>query len=201
MAQAFLRRSFFQSCLALAALLIGGPAFAGAATDAVKAKQVELFKLLEKDDADSKKKVSAIFDEWLDYGTLAEASLGDEWAKLKDDQKKEFTGLLKQLVNRAVEKNLKKVLSFKIEYAGEETKGKNTLVRMRAKHKTDPRAEVVMIDFLVADKGKGKFQVIDIIPEEVSLVETNRTNFVKIIREKGYPALVEKMKEKIAKGE
>ena len=98
-------RFFFSLIAAFALSLVTTFAWAGPATDYVKAKQTELFKLLEKNDADSKKKVTAIFDEIIDYQSLAEASLGPEWKNLKAEQQKEFVGLMKQLVANAYEKN------------------------------------------------------------------------------------------------
>ena len=194
-----IRRSFL-AVLGAFVLFVAAPVFAGAATDAVKAKQEELFKLLEKDQ-ENKKKIGAIFDDWLDYDAMAKASMGDQWEKLTDAQKKELTSLLKQLVTSSYEKNLKKVLPYKISYLSEESKGDGkTLVKMKATHKTDSRAEEILLDVLVQDKG-GKLKVIDIYPEGVSTVDAYRVQFVKIYKEKGYDELVKKLKEKIAKGQ
>jgi phospholipid transport system substrate-binding protein len=175
-------------------------AWAGPATDTVKAKQSELFKLLEVANPDQKK-VTAIFDGMLDYNTLAEASLGSEWAPLTEAQRTEFRDLLKQLISRAYEKNLKKTLSFNIEYVGEsETATKTFLVKTKAVHKTDKREEPIEINFKLIDKGQG-FRVADIVTEGVSLVESYRAQFTKILKKDGFAALTGKMKEKIAKGE
>lgn len=193
-------RRVLLSLISALVLLVALPAFAGPAKDAVKAKQEELFKLLEKEQ-ENKKKIVAIFDEWIDYDEIAKASMGDQWAKLTEAQQKEFTGLLKQLVSSAYERNMKKVLSFKIDYPGEESKGDGkTLVKMVAKHKTDDRADSIKIDFLVQERA-GKVKIIDIFPEEVSTVESYRSQFVKIYKEKGYDALIQKLKDKIAKGQ
>jgi phospholipid transport system substrate-binding protein len=193
-------RRMFLAVLGALVLLVAAPAFAGAASDAVKAKQEELFKLLEKEQ-ENKKKIGAIFESWLDYDAMAKASMGDQWDKLNDAQKKEFSGLLKQLVTSGYEKNLKKVLPYKISYLSEESKGDaKTLVKMKATHKTDSRAEEILLDVLVHQKD-GKFKVIDIFPEGVSTVDSYRTQFVKIYKEKGYDELVKKLKEKIAKGQ
>jgi len=189
---------FFLSLIAAFALsLVTTFAWAGPATDYVKAKQTELFKLLEKNDADSKKKVTTIFDEIIDYQSLAEASLGGEWKNLKAEQQKEFVGLMKQLVTNAYEKNLRKVLPYNIEYLGDDGK----LVKTKAKHKTDAREEPIEINFKLIDKGAGKFQIGDIVTEDVSLVENYRSQFTAIIKKDGYAGLVTKMKEKIAKGQ
>lgn len=185
----------------LMTVVSAGAAFAGPAADTVKAKQSELFKLLEAESNDAnKKKISAIFDDMLDYEALASASMGDEWKNLKDDQKKELTGLLKQLVQRAYEKNLRKTLTWNIEYLGEEKAGSNFVVKTKAKHKTDARAEPIEINFKLADKG-GKYRIVDIVTEDVSLVSSYKSQFAKIMKKDGFAGLVKKMKDKIAKGD
>src|SRR5262249_7136619 len=70
---------FLATLLSLFTVSFGfvGTADAGAALDVVKSKQTTLFDLIQKPATpDNKKKISAMFDEMLDYGALAEASLG-----------------------------------------------------------------------------------------------------------------------------
>jgi phospholipid transport system substrate-binding protein len=176
-----------------------GMANAGAATDVVKAKQSTLFELI-KDANGNKKKVSALFDEMLDYGALAEASLGSEWAARSDAEKAEFSGLLKQLVQKAYERNLKKTLSFNIEYLGEETAGSVIVVKTKAVSKTNAREEPIEINYKMQEKG-GAWRVNDIVTEGVSLVSSYRSQFTKIVKKDGFPALIKKMKDKVAKGD
>ena len=86
-------------------------------------------------------------------------------------------------------------------YVSEETADKGFVVKTKAKSKTDAREEPIEIDFKLADKGAGKFLISDIVTEDVSLVDSYRSQFVKIIKKDGYAALATKMKDKIAKGE
>lgn len=183
----------------LALLGAVGMANAGAATDVVKAKQTSLFELI-KDSNANKKKVTALFDEMLDYSALAEASLGTEWANRSDAEKAEFSELLKQLVQKAYEKNLKKTLSFNIEYLGEETTGGAIVVKTKAVSKTNAREEPIEINFKMLEKA-GAWRVNDIVTEGVSLVSSYRSQFTKIIKKDGFPVLIKKMKDKIAKGD
>jgi phospholipid transport system substrate-binding protein len=178
-----------------------GAADAGAATDVVKAKQSTLFDLLKKPDAANQKKVGAIFDEMLDYGSLAEASLGSEWAARSDAEKAEFSELLKQLVRKAYEKNLKKTLNFNIEYLGEDSGAAGAIVvKTKAVSKTNAREEPIEINYKMVEKG-GVWRVTDIVTEGVSLVSSYRSQFTKIVKKDGFPKLIVKMKEKVAKGD
>jgi len=177
-----------------------GMANAGAATDVVKAKQTSLFELVKDSNAANKKKVSGLFDEMLNYSALAEASLGSEWAARSDAEKAEFSDVLKQLVQKAYERNLKKTLSFNIEYVGEETAGNVIVVKTKAVSKTNAREEPIEINFKMQEVG-GAWRVNDIVTEGVSLVSSYRSQFTKIIKKDGFPALIKKMKDKLAKGE
>lgn len=195
-----IKKTLFAVAVA-AALSISAVAFAGPSTDAVKAKQTELFKLVETNkDGVNAKKIAAVFDEMLDYESLAKSSLGDEWGKRTAAEQAEFTGLLKQLVQKAYERNLKKTLGYDIEYLGESADGDATVVKTKAKSKTDSREEPIEINFRMVQKN-GKWRVEDIVTEGVSLVSSYRTQFTKIIKKDGFPALITKMKDKIAKGE
>lgn len=194
---------FFAAALSVLALTFGalGSAFAGPATDVVKTKQTALFDLLKQSGGDSQKKISAIFDEMLDYHALAEASLGSEWAPRSDAEKAQFSDLLKQLVQKGYERNLKKILNFDVDYVGEDGGGSTVMVKTKSKAKGgDARSEPIEINFKMVQKD-GKWKVHDIETEGVSLVSSYRSQFTKIIKKDGFPALIQKMKDKLAKGD
>jgi phospholipid transport system substrate-binding protein len=187
------------SALALSLTSVGS-AFAGGATDVVKSKQTALFTLIKQSTPDSDKKVSALFDEMLDYAALTEGSLGSEWAARTDAEKAQFSDLLKQLVRKGYERNLKKILNFDVDYLSEDAAGDAVMVKTKAKSKGDAREEPVEIVFKLAQKG-GAWRVQDIVTEGVSLVSSYRSQFTKIVKKDGFPVLIQKMKDKLAKGD
>ena len=192
----------FAAALSLFALTFGAAssAFAGPATDVVKTKQASLFNLLKQPGGDSQKKIDAIFDDMLDYQALAQGSLGTEWAARSDADKAQFSSLLKQLVQKAYERNLKKIIDYDVNYVGEDAAGSAVMVKTQSKAKGgDARAEPIEITFKVAQSG-GKWKVNDIVTEGVSLVSSYRSQFTKIIKKDGFPTLIQKMKDKLAKG-
>jgi phospholipid transport system substrate-binding protein len=187
------------SVLALSLTSVGS-AFAGGATDVVKSKQTALFDLIKQSTPESEKKVATLFDEMLDYQALSEGSLGTEWAARTDVEKAQFSDLLKQLVRKGYERNLKKILNFGVDYVSEDAAGDAVMVKTQAKSKTDAREEPVEIVFKLAQKG-GTWRVQDIVTEGVSLVSSYRSQFTKIVKKDGFPALIQKMKDKLAKGD
>jgi phospholipid transport system substrate-binding protein len=189
--------------LSMFGLTVGhvGTADAGAATDVVKAKQTALFELIKQPSTPAtQKKIQAAFDEMLDYSALAEASLGSEWAARTDAERAEFSGILKDLVRKAYEKNLKKTVNFNIDYLGEEPGASLVTVKTKATSKVDAREEPIEIHFKMAEKG-GQWRVNDIVTEGVSLVSSYRSQFTKIVKKDGFPKLIEKMKKKLATGD
>lgn len=193
----------FAAVLSVLALTFGaaGEALAGPATDVVRTKQTSLFDLLKQSGGDSQKKIDALFDEMLDYGALAEGSLGSEWAARSDAEKAQFSDLLKQLVRKAYERNLKKILNFDVQYTGEDAEGAAMMVKTKAKSKAaDAREEPIEIVFKMVQKN-GAWKVNDLVTEGVSLVGSYRSQFTKIIKKDGFPVLIQKMKDKLAKGD
>lgn len=186
--------------ISIVLLASAGAASAGGATDVVKAKQTALFDLLRVESPDNAKKIGAIFDEMLDYPALAQSSLGKEWEGRTEAERTEFSELLKQLVRKAYERNLKKTLSFNIEYLGEGGSGETVVVKTKAVSKTNAREEPIEIAYKLANKG-GVWRVQDIVTEGVSLVSSYRSQFTKIVKKDGFPTLIKKMKDKLAKGD
>jgi phospholipid transport system substrate-binding protein len=177
-----------------------GSAYAGAATDVVKSKQTALFDLIRKNSPSAQPQIDGLFNEMLDYGALAQASLGDDWAARTDAERAQFSDLLKQLVRKAYEKNLKKTAAFQIDYLGEDAGDAGSVVVKTKATSSDPRDEPIEINFKMAQSA-GAWRVQDIITEGTSLVATYRTSFGKVIKKDGFPALLQKMKDKIAKGD
>lgn len=176
-----------------------GSAFAGAATDVVKSRQTTLFSLIKQGTPDSEKKIAALFDDMLDYPALTEGSLGSEWASRTDAEKAQFSDLLKQLVRKAYERNLKKIVDANVDYLGEDAAEGAVMVKTKTKPK-DARDEPIEIAFKISNKG-GTWRVQDIVTEGVSLVSSYRSQFTKIVKKDGFPTLIQKMKDKLAKGD
>ena len=192
----------FAAVLSMLALTFGatGAAFAGPATDLVKAKQSVLFDLINKSSPDNDKKVASIFDDMLDYQALAEGSLGTEWAARSDAEKAQFSDLLKQLVRKSYERNLKKIANYDVAYLSEDAVDGGVMVKTKASAKSGSRDEPVEIGFKMGQKAGG-WKATDIVTEGVSLVSSYRSQFTKVIKKDGFPALIQKMKDKLAKGD
>ncbi len=190
---------FFAALLSMIGLTLAGSAFAGAPTDVLKVKQTTALDLLKQSGPAAQKKIDALFDELLDYQALAEGSLGTEWGNRTDAEKAQFMDLLKQLVRKSYQKNLKKISDFNVDYQGENAVDGGVMVNTTSKP-TSARDEPVEINFKMA-AANGTWKVQDIITEGASLVSSYRSQFTKIIEKDGFARVIEKMKDKLAKGD
>jgi phospholipid transport system substrate-binding protein len=162
----------------------------------IKAKQGELSTLIRSDSASSQKKVSAIFDEILDYDALAKESLSKHWDGRSEEERAEFTEILKTLVQRAYRRNLKRTADYDVTFEGHEAVAKGHLVQTVARSRTDKREDPISIDYVLHEV-KSSWRIIDIITEGSSLVTNYRRQFGRIIGKKGFPELIKRMRRKL----
>jgi phospholipid transport system substrate-binding protein len=177
-------------------------AFSGAASAEptakgfVMSKQSELTLLVKDKSPSNTKKVEALFDEIIDYDTLARESLDKYWAERTDAERAEFKQVLKDLVRRAYRKNLDKTAGYDVAFEGEAKVDKGQLVKTVARSKSNVREEPLSIDYVVTQVG-GKWLIADIVTEGSSLVTNYRRQFGRIIKSKGFDELLRRMKGKL----
>ena len=184
----------------LASLAIGPRAFAAqSAQDFVQSKQAQVTSLLHQAASSQRdKQVSAVLDGMMEYDELAKRSLAAHWGELSETQHREFTEVLRKLVQRNYERNIKNILDYRVDYLGEDPGADSVLVRTRATSKTNVREDPVAIDYKLARIGD-EWKVIDIVTEGSSLVNNYKNQFHRIIQKDGYEALIKRMKDKLAK--
>jgi len=103
----------FAICGAVA--LHASSALAGPASDFVRSNQTSACALLEASHPDQKR-ITALFDQMIDYAVIARASLGTDWEFLTTQQHVEFTSLLRQLVIRAYENQLTRTSAYRFDH-------------------------------------------------------------------------------------
>ncbi|MCC6213621.1 MAG: ABC transporter substrate-binding protein [Polyangiaceae bacterium] len=193
-------RRIFSVAVAVAALSLPASVGANPAAEArLKDKQGQLTAEVAKP-APDRARVDSLFDELIDYEAFAKDSLGKSWADLNDDQRREFTDLLKRLVRAAYRKNLEKTKGYDVEFKGFKKKKRGVVVMTVAKHRKNTREEPVTIDYVMRLQGD-EWRVVDIVTERSSLTRNYRRQFQRVIRKESFAALVDKMKKKLAKEE
>ena len=186
----------------------------GDATKYVEGKHAAVLKLLGQaaktpDEVKARDaKVDAELATLVDYDQMAKDALGKEWDKRTDAERKEFTDLLKQLIQKNYKKNLTKTVNYAIDYKGEQALTKlpsggeaqpgDVLVNTEATNKEDKRDTSVKVDYVLRKKGTG-YVAIDLVTEDSPMVRAYNKEFTKEIAKNGFPSVITKMKDKLAK--
>lgn len=169
------------------------------ATEFVRKKHDELQTAVKAaSDPKTDPKLLAIFDTMLDYEAISKDSLGTKWEELEEGQRAEFSAVLKQLVQKSYRKNLRDPSDFSVEYTGAEESPQGVLVRTLAQNKANRREKALGIDYLVSTTSGGP-KIRDVITDQVSLVGNYRSQFKRMLRERGFSGLMEQMRKQLDK--
>lgn len=206
------RQYLSAAALALSCTFVAGGASADvdAAKAFVKDKHSSIKELVEKDSPNDK--VKAAMADMVDYDQLAMRTMGkpcptgitqctNHWDReLTAEQRAEVTGLLKSLVEKNLQKNLKKTRDFDVSYSGAKELGENvSKIKTEAKSKAKPRDPAVQVDYVILGSGD-KYRVVDIVTEGSSMTKNYYDQFHRMLTTptQGYPYLVQKLRDKVA---
>jgi ABC-type transporter MlaC component len=169
------------------------------AIEAFKAKHEKVVKLV-KSSADNAK-IQDQVDELLDYDWIAKAALGgpDTFDTVCKSRCAEFEKLLTSLIRENYLRMVQKAERHPVEYVGQ-VAGKNNVYKVTTRIKVDKngREQVVTVDYIMHRSGD-KWQVRDIITDDVSLASNYRYEFNKIAKTEGIDGVIRKLEDKLAK--
>lgn len=199
-------------CLSVTTMAFAASADVAGAQSFVEKEHGQLKKLVESNAPSSE--VSRAIDSMVDYDELARRTMGNpcpptvpsctnHWKDLTAEQQREVTSLLKQLVEKNYHKNLNKTRDYDVTYRGAKEQGENlSKIRTEAKSKLKPRDPAVQVDYVIMGSGSS-YKVIDIVTEGSSMTKNYYDQFHRMLTTagQGYPYLVQKLKDKIAKKE
>jgi phospholipid transport system substrate-binding protein len=126
------------------------------------------------------------------YRQMVMRSLAKNFKDRSDQERDEFTGLFKQLLENSYASKIENYQDETINYVGEMVKGKYAMVKTQIVRKDG----VVDVDYKLL-KENGQWLVYDFVIEGVSLIRNYRSQFSKIISTESYAALVTKLTKKI----
>ncbi len=137
--------------------------------------------------------------DFLDIDELGKAAMANQWSKLTKAQQEQFLKVLRDLIEANYINALRANLQYTVTYAGETTnKAGQTVVNTKITAQRKGRPYTIGIDYVLVKNGSD-LRAFDIITDGVGLVDTYRQTFDKIITDKGFPALIQKMNDKLAK--
>ena len=147
---------------------------------------------LKKDPELRRKKLRQTIGVRFNYTQMVKRSLAKNYKDRTDEEREEFTGLFKKLLENSYASKIENYQNEKINYVDEKIKGNYALVKTEIVRKDG----TIDVDYKLINEG-GKWTVYDFVIEEVSLIRNYRSQFSKIIKTESYGALVAKLTKKI----
>lgn len=140
-----------------------------------------------------KERLKDIASEGFDWDKIARLTLGLYWKERSEEERKEFTSLLINILqNVYINKLIDSYSGEKVFYDKEVIDGDRALVETRI---IDKAERDVSVRYRL-HKNSNRWVAYDIIIEGVSLVKNYRVQFYDIIRQSSYEELVKKLNDK-----
>jgi phospholipid transport system substrate-binding protein len=158
----------------------------------VKDGNAEVQKILEMPDA-SVEKLAAKVDDFVDFAELAKRALGKEWDKLSRKQQQEFSSTMKGLLRASYAQKAIGQGKADVNYGEEHIKANEATVESTIGVKKD---KFPVLYKLYRTDGRSTWRIYDVVTDDVSLVETYREQFRKLIATKGFEGLLVTLRTK-----
>ena len=149
-------------------------------------------KNLQKDPTLRREKLRQAIALRFNYKQMVMRSLAKNYNERSDEEREEFTGLFKKLLENSYASKIENYQNETINYVDEKIKGNYAMVRTQIVRKDG----VIDVDYKML-KDNGQWLVYDFVIEGVSLIRNYRSQFSKIISTESYGALVSKLSKKI----
>ena len=195
-------RSFSAGVMMIAALAVLSPdgvlPAAVAPTEAVKRTIDEVLRIMDEKPLqqpgrllERRKLLEKVIGSRFDYREMAKRTLPAKWKTLTEAEQKEFVDLFQSFLSASYADKIEGYSGEQVQYLSERLEGGYAEVRTKiVSDKTE-----IPIDYRLMGRA-GEWFVYDVIADGVSLVRNYRGQFDKIIRESGYPDLVEELRKK-----
>ncbi len=147
-------------------------------------------------------KADAELDALIDTTQMAKDTLGAEYDKRTDGERKAFTDLFKQLVQKEYRKSLRGIRGYDVAYLGEKaaTKTSDVVVHTEATDPLDKRAIVIEADYVLRKTTAG-FMIVDFAYSgaKTFVYSQNKNVTAELKKPAGWDGLLATMKAKAAK--
>ena len=181
------------------AILAWDPVFAVASqvTEDVKDTIDKVIKIVGREDLKDNREarrqaLREVIDQRFNYRQMVRRALAKNWRDRSNQERREFTGLFKKLLENSYASKLESYSDETINYTDEVIKGRYALVKTEVVRK----ANTIAVDYKLIN-GDGVWKIYDFVIEGVSMVRNYRSQFSKIIRKDSYEGLVRKLTDKV----
>jgi phospholipid transport system substrate-binding protein len=173
----------------------GPPAWAGPATDQLRAYTDQVLKILQNPSMtlqERREAVRHLAEEVFDVTETAQRALGQHWQQRTPAEREEFVKLFANLLEQTYISRIDEFGGEKLTYVSEQIDGDRAVVRAKitTKNGTD-----VPVESRVLLKGN-RWLIYDILIENLSLISNYRSQFDRVIRTSSYGELVKRLQTK-----
>jgi phospholipid transport system substrate-binding protein len=141
-----------------------------------------------------KKLIREAVDEIFDWREMARRTLARHWAARSEAEKKEFTSLFADLLERTYLDRVEGYSGQKVVYEGENVQGDYATVDVQIKSR---EGRGIPVDYRLK-KVEDKWFIYDVVIEGVSLINNYRTQFNSILVNNSFQSLLQKLKAKVS---
>ena len=139
-----------------------------------------------------KKVIGRTVDERFDWEEMSRRSLARHWAERTPEEKKEFLGLFRDLLERTYLDKVDDYSGEAVTYEGDTIDGNYASVKVKI---VTSKGKEILVEYRVMKKQTHWF-VYDITIEGVSLVNNYRSQFNSILSKSPYSELVKRLRDK-----
>jgi phospholipid transport system substrate-binding protein len=194
-----MRRLALAGFIATMVLVAGTAVHAGPPTDELKATIDKVLATIQDPSLrqpgkteERRQKLRAIANEIFDWQEIGKRALARHWEGRSPKEREEFSALFADLLERSYAGKIEAYSGEKIVYEKETVEGNQATVRTKLVTKSGTQ---IPIDYRMQNTGE-RWQVYDVLIENVSLVGNYRSQFNRIIQQSGYADLIQRLKTK-----
>ncbi len=138
-------------------------------------------------------KLRELINPKFNFAEMSKRSLGSNWSEITPEQQKEFTEVFSELLARTYLSKIETVKPGMVKVDGENVDSNKAVVKTIVTSKGDN----FPIDYKLMFTD-GRWQVYDVVIENIGLVANYRNEFAGIIRKDTFAGLMERLRQKIA---
>jgi phospholipid transport system substrate-binding protein len=176
-------------------------AFAGAPTDQLRGQIDRVLKILQDPElmkenrtTDRRAAIRKVANDLFDFEEISRRTLGRHWQARSPEERREFAGLMTDLLEHAYIGRIETYSGEKVQFLGDSIDGDLATVRTKIVMKNGTE---VPVDYRMINRG-GRWVAYDVFIEGVSLVGNYRGQFDRIIQRQSYAELVKALRAKQA---
>ncbi len=133
-----------------------------------------------------------VVDERFDWEEMSRRSLAQRWAERTPEEKKEFIGLYRDLLQRTYLNKVDDYSGEAVRYEGDTIDGNYATVKVKI---VTSKQKEIPVEYRMLKK-QNNWLVYDVTIEGVSLVNNYRSQFNSILSKSPYSELVKRLKDK-----